>query len=213
VTATDRGRQPPLLVLVSGAPAAGKTTLARRLAPELGLLRLCKDEVRETLGDWLPPTSPPESRALGGAAYALCFRLAAEALACGVGVVLEAAFSRGQAEPALRPLVARSRAVLLHLAAPSRLSSDRFRARHARGERHPSHMDEVTVATPGDLWERGWWRWAEPLDLGVPTLVLDTSTGYVDDLTAALRFIRTADATPKRGAPATNPDTPDEERS
>jgi predicted kinase len=182
----------PLLVIVSGAPAAGKTTLARRLAPELGLLRLCKDEVRETLGDWLPPSSHPESRALGGAAYGLCFRLTAEALDCGVGVVLEAAFSRGQAEPLLLPLVARARAMLVHLAAPSQLSSDRFRARYARGERHPAHRDDLTVATPGDLWEQGWSRWAAPLDLGVPTLVVDTSAGYADDLTAVLHFIRAA---------------------
>ena len=192
VTAPAGGRPKPLLVVVSGAPAAGKTTLARRLAPELGLVRLCKDEVRETLGDWIPPRSHPESRALGGAAYALCFSLAAEALASGVGVVLEAAFSRGQAEPALRPLVAQARAVLIHLAASSRLSSDRFRARHARGERHPAHLDEVTVATPGNLWEQGWSRWEQPLDLDVPTLVIDTSGGYEDDLAAVLGFIRAA---------------------
>jgi predicted kinase len=69
-------RPKPLLVIVSGAPAAGKTTLGKRLAPELGLVRLCKDELRETVGDWLPPHSHPDSKALGAAAYALCFRLA-----------------------------------------------------------------------------------------------------------------------------------------
>jgi hypothetical protein len=109
-----------------------------------------------------------------------------------VGVVLEAGFSRGLAEPELLPLVARARAALIHLAAPSELSSDRFRARFARGERHPAHRDADAVASPGNLWERGRWRWGRPLDLGVPTLVIDTTDGYVDDLSDVLRFIHSA---------------------
>ena len=136
-------------MIVSGAPAAGKTTLGKRLAAELGLARLCKDEVREMVGDWLPPESQAQSRALGAAAYAPCFRLAGELLDNGVGVLVEAAFERGVAETGgallpgsgLNPLVARSRAVLVHLAASQPLSEQRFRERYARGERHPAHRD------------------------------------------------------------------------
>jgi hypothetical protein len=46
----------------------------------------------------------------------------------------------------------------------------------------------------------------------VPTLVVDTSVGYADDLTAVLRFIRSADATTARGAPTANTTTTGEER-
>src|SRR5688500_17946853 len=92
---TEHARVPPVLVIVSGAPASGKTTLAKRLASELRLVRLCKDELRETIGDVFPPTTHAESKPLGAAAYALCYRLATETLGVGVGVVLEAAFSRG----------------------------------------------------------------------------------------------------------------------
>jgi hypothetical protein len=38
-------RVPPLLVIVLGAPASVNTTLAKRLAAELWLVGLCKDEV------------------------------------------------------------------------------------------------------------------------------------------------------------------------
>src|SRR5206468_1346654 len=78
--------------------ASGKTTLARRLAPELGLVRLCKDELREVIGDWLPPRTYADTKSLGRAAYALCVRLASETLESGIGVLIEAAFSRGSAE-------------------------------------------------------------------------------------------------------------------
>ena len=183
------GTSKPRLVIVSGAPASGKTTLGRRLAAELGLIRLCKDELREVMGDWMAPTTHAESRALGGAAYALCVRVGLEALERGAGVLVEAAFSRGSAEGMLAPLVERSRAVLIHLSAPADLSDRRFRERYARGERHPAHMDALTVAHEGPLFEAGWERWERPLDLGVPTLDVDTSGGYVDDLGEIVAFI------------------------
>jgi len=159
---------PPMLIIVSGAPASGKTTLGKRLAAALGIVRLCKDELRETIGDWLPPNSMQETRALGGAAYALCFRLASEALDCGVSVLVEAAFSRGAAESSLLPLVARSRAVLIHLSASAELTDRRFRERSARGERHPVHRDAETVAYRGNLFEDGWDRWEGRSNLVCP---------------------------------------------
>ena len=51
-------------------------------------------------------------------------------------------------------------------------------------------MDEITVAHNGVLFEAGWSRWEQPLDLHVPTLVIDTSERYVDDLSEILDFVR-----------------------
>lgn len=66
-----------VFVLVGGWPAAGKTTLARALASELGIAYLSKDEVKEALMDRLgAPTSVEESRMLGGAAVAAVLRAA-----------------------------------------------------------------------------------------------------------------------------------------
>jgi predicted kinase len=85
------------LVLVSGPPGAGKTTIAVPLAAELGFALLAKDQVKESLADSLgdvaiPNASPDArlawSRRLGGAAMELLWTLAQTAPA----VVLEANF-------------------------------------------------------------------------------------------------------------------------
>ncbi len=46
------------VVLVSGAPGAGKSTLAGPLAAELGFALLTKDQIKETLHDALAPGAP-----------------------------------------------------------------------------------------------------------------------------------------------------------
>ena len=46
------------VVLVSGAPGAGKSTLAGPLAAELGFALLTKDQIKETLHDALAPSAP-----------------------------------------------------------------------------------------------------------------------------------------------------------
>jgi predicted kinase len=78
------------LVIVSGAPGAGKTTLAVPLAAELGFALLRKDRIKETLHDALGAPRPDLSwsRTLGAAAMELLWALAADAPA----VVVEANF-------------------------------------------------------------------------------------------------------------------------
>lgn len=77
-------------MFVSGAPGAGKTTLAIPLAAELGFALLRKDRIKEALHDALgaPPPDLSWSRTLGAAAMELLWALAADAPA----VVVEANF-------------------------------------------------------------------------------------------------------------------------
>ena len=77
------------LVLVSGPPAVGKTTLAVPLAAELGFALLAKDRIKETLHDALGfDAGLAWSRRLGAATMELLWALAADAPAA----VLEANF-------------------------------------------------------------------------------------------------------------------------
>ena len=185
----------PLLVVVSGAPGSGKTTLAGRISEELRLPLLAKDRIKEALGDALGmPPDVSGSERLGRAAYAAMFALAAETLVAGQGVIVESNFRRGSSEREIRGIGARPDNVrLVHCSAAPGVVTDRYRSRFAAGKRHPVHLDEARVdALEEDLASGRY----EPIALGCPTLVVDTTAGYHPDLDAIVAFVRGRGAKP-----------------
>lgn len=121
----------PVLVVVTGMPSSGKTTVAEALAPQLRWPLIAKDAIKESLYETLGADDVASSSRLGGAAYGLIFALADGMLASGVSVMVEANFFRGQ-ESEFGQL-APHRSIQLHCAAPLPVLLDRYaqRARHA----------------------------------------------------------------------------------
>jgi predicted kinase len=141
VSDTDGVRHPPLLLLVTGMPASGKTTLARQLGAELGLPVMEKDAVKEELFDTLGVGDVEWSQRLGGATYPLIVLFARRLLEAGQSVVLEANFFRGS--ESLFADLPPHRLVQVHCVAPLEMLIERYTARS--GTRHPGHHDEQRV--------------------------------------------------------------------
>lgn len=170
--------EPPLVVLVGGLPAAGKTTLARALAAELAWPLLSKDVIKETLYDVLGIGDRAWSRRLGAAASESLWALLAEQHS---HVILESVFSSSE-----RPLIVRGlesapprRAVQVVCACPPEEALRRFWQRVSDGERHPGHAQSPAQVDAQDeaRWEH---LAADSFDLGIgPVLRVDT-VGEVD---------------------------------
>lgn len=155
------------VVVVSGAPGAGKSTLAGPLAAGLGFALLGKDRIKETLHDALggPPVDRPWSRRLGGAAMELIWALAADAPA----VVLEANFRPHSEYERDRIAGLGGLVVEVYCDCPIQLATARYNGRAAN--RHPVHVVDTLSAELAAEFDR-------PIGLG-ELVVVDTS-GPVD---------------------------------
>jgi predicted kinase len=168
----------PLVVVVTGPLAAGKTTIARGLAARLHVPLIGKDTIKEALFDGLGTGDLAWSQRLGEATYLAMLAIAEESTAAGTDLVLEANFIRG-GESRLASLPARF--VQVHCSAPLEVLIDR----HGSRERHPGHVDSERIAALRDAVETGR---HEPLDLPGGLIGLDTTTP--DDLDALAARIK-----------------------
>jgi predicted kinase len=128
------------VVIVSGPPAAGKSTIAGPLAAELGFTLIAKDRIKETLHDALGQVAAADtdlawSQRLGAAAMELLWALAVDAPA----VVLEANFWPGDARLDPRLSALGTVPVEVYCQCPIGECMRRY-AERARS-RHPVHVD------------------------------------------------------------------------
>lgn len=185
-----RGHGPPALVLVTGAPATGKTTLATRLSGELAWPLLSRDRLKEILWDALPEGERNASRDLVlRAQWPLFHAVVAELLGAGVSVVAEGCVHSEWAPAELAPLVARARTVLIHCQAPRAESHRRFARRAARTPRHPGHDDAELALRLREQPDR-WAHFEQPARLGVPTLRVETTRGLNPEWENVVAFVR-----------------------
>jgi predicted kinase len=167
----------PFLIVVTGAPGSGKSTLSQALASELELPLLAKDDVKEALFQALGTGDREWSRKLGGATYEVLFAVARRLLESGISCILESNFS--QAEP-LRSLPP-ARVVQIFCTAPAELILDRY----SRRARHPGHLDDEIVAELRERLANREWR---PLNLRGKLIEVDTSARLdVESLAATVR--------------------------
>jgi predicted kinase len=162
------------LVLVTGPPASGKTTLAQPLARHLGLPLLGKDTIKEALFDSLGTGDRAWSRRLGAASYAVLLTLARELPAA----VLDANFYPDHG-PGL--LQACQRPIEVFCRCPAAEVERRFTQRAPA--RHPGHVDHILDARLKATLDGG----VDPLGLGGPVLEVDTSSPV--DVAAVARWV------------------------
>lgn len=122
-----------LFVVVSGAPGSGKSTIARELAPRLGLPLIAKDTIKEALAESLGVTDLEGSRRMGKAAIDVMFALAKDNASC----VFESAWVPEFTRTRLADLG--HRIVEVFCSVPVAVAIQRYEDRAA--SRHWSHFD------------------------------------------------------------------------
>ena len=167
-------RPAPLVLLVNGLPATGKTTLARRLATDLRLPLLAKDAIKETLFDTIGWSDRAWSRRLGVATLTLLYKLVEEQLRAGRSCVIECNFTPDRDTQRWRDLAQTypfTPFQALCVADGPTLYA-RYCARARSAERHPGHVETLNLDEHRELLLRGR---IEPLDIGGALYELDTT--------------------------------------
>ena len=128
-------------VLVTGIPAAGKSTAAAYLSRALALPLLSKDSVKELLYDRLGFSSREEKVRLGLAAMDAMYYAAGQLMAAGQPVILENNFENASRE-GLTALLGRydCTAITVALTGDYAAVYRRFCERDRSPDRHPGHV-------------------------------------------------------------------------
>jgi predicted kinase len=163
-----------LLIIISGPPCTGKTTLGKRLAADLRLPFFNKDGIKEVLFDTLGWKDRHWSRKLGVASYELLYHSVEAILKAGKPLVVESNFANGPATTRFLEMKARYGVETLQIQCitDGEVLFNRFKERAESGERHPGHVDATTYDEMRDILLKGR---LDPLEIGGPLIEVDTT--------------------------------------
>jgi predicted kinase len=174
----------PLLVIITGAPGTGKTTLGRRLAADFGLPFIYKDGIKELLFDRLGWKEDRQwSKTLSLATYDLMFYFLESQLQAGRSLIVEANFKAPKDAGKFLALRGKHpfRPIQIYCHAERAVLLARFKQRGASPERHPGHIDHLTQ---GDILESLARNEYAALLIAGPLLPVDTTDFTQFDYTA-----------------------------
>jgi predicted kinase len=174
----------PTLIVVSGPPGSGKTTLAHEIARAAGCPAVCRDEIKEGMAHSSPGFTPGEGDELTARTLPVFFAVLRLLLEAGVTTVAEAAFQDRVWRPRLEPLLPVARLRVVHCMTDPEVAFERIVARRAQDSARRAHPD------PGPADREAYVRRLRAFDrlrLGVPSIEVDTTSGYrppLADITA-----------------------------
>jgi predicted kinase len=179
-------RRKPILVVVSGPPGAGKTTLAHVLACRIGCPAICRDEIKEGMVHGSDNFVAAPSDELTLRTLPTFFQVLELLLAAGVTTVAEAAFQDRVWRPHLQPLRGLADLRVVHCQVTAETAGARIHRRQGENPTRRAHADAHRInrqahAAVHDRFHR--------VQLDVPEIEVDTSGDYRPTIDEIIHFL------------------------
>jgi predicted kinase len=164
----------PTLLVISGPPGSGKTTLAHAIAREIGCPAICRDEIKEGMVHANPDFVPGPADSLSTRTLPVFFSVLKLLLQSGVTTVAEAAFQNRLWRPGLTRLAPLADIRIVHCMIPLAVAHARTASRGTR----PAHAPAPAIAS------------FDRLSVDAPWIEVDTTDGYVPALSEIVAFAK-----------------------
>lgn len=179
----------PTLVIVSGPPGTGKTTLAHALAREIPCPAICRDEIKEGLVHALGPDAGlPDGDSLDHRTNAAFFDTLRLLLRAGVTVVAEAAFQDRLWRPGLADSHAAAVTRIVHCTVDPAIARKRIAHRLRAGAASRSAHGDAELLRAIDA-GTSWTASFQSVSIAAPSIRVDTTDGYEPALAEILAFV------------------------
>lgn len=179
----------PLLLVVTGTPASGKTTLAHMLAGKINCPLISRDELKEGLVNTLNLAHTQLEKSVDMHVYDTFFETINLLISKQISIIAEAAFQHKLWKPKLLELSGRADIKIIICSCSIDLVKNRFANRLLHNaDRERYHGDQSVAASKEQvdaLIEN-----YQPIQMNVPTLQVDTSDNYNPGIDAIISFIK-----------------------
>ncbi|WP_198653897.1 AAA family ATPase [Actinocorallia populi] len=176
----------PTLIVVSGPPGSGKTTLARKIAAQIGCPLIIRDEIKQGLVMARPGYKPGGDDPLNLTALSTFTDVLTTLLKSGTTTVAEAAFQDRLWRPLLEGLAPMADIRIIRCELSTDTAHARVAERAATDVHRAAHGDAglLEAIASGNSPIASF----VPIAMDLPTLIVDTSDDYRPGLSDIIAF-------------------------